>query len=592
MQNRNNADDQILESFLSIPPTNEDKKFENAITTFTGEFDLGNALSQAEQGNHYALAQLGKFHYEKGDKERAWKYFDTAIKRDSGKGKSHHYNLAYLIASYLPEDDPKKDEYNLLGIQKRILLYKGAPFKEYSASYEHTNERRSVAAITSVLRNTNRKKSNFVSLMLTILSNAELNNNPYQYMFGLNDALRNAGYEPSKKVGITKISSIETIYPHPYYVTAKEELFALIENYPHDFQDIICQLSQSDIQKIIQHYPTSQANSGQPKEKNPALEFYGPTFFYDYQKKIADEICMYMITHPNADIEKAKKHIFKIHPYHQDYLNGIDPIVQNKIEIYKNEHSKSEKEMAETLDKTNATAGLMITELEKTVHTAIDALERKLNLEPHNNNSTDETTDTIEKKQKKINKNQQILQLQLNAFLSLRTQLEPTPTPSAPLLAPSAGASENPPPYSANEGKSNFKRIQIIAELIKTQNEIVTKGSNELHREPVEWLQGIALFILSMPALIIPVMLLSKKYLHTYKFWDLNAIAANSNEAKGFSSNLMLNETTKHVSKETKKIKQQKETHESLFFSARKSPDEPPPSYEQQEHNASANKKN
>ncbi len=417
--------------------------------------------------------------------------------------------------------------------------------------------------------------------MLTILSNAELQNS-YQYTGGLNDALRKAGYEPSKKVGITKISSIETTYSNPYYVTAKEELFALIENYPNDFQDAICQLSQSEIQKVFQHYPMASPNNTQPKEKNPALKFYGPTLFRDYQEKIADEICMYMITHQDADIKKAKKHIFQIHPYHHDYLNGIDPIVQNKIKIYKKEHSESEDEIAKTLSEANAKAALVLTVLEETVHTAINALKRKLNAEPHNNNSTDETADTIEKKHGKINKNQQILKLQLDAFLRLQTQLDyfkPTPTPSAP----SAGGAENPPPYSAKEENSNFKKIQIIAELIKTQNEIVTKRSNELHREPIEWLQGIALFMLSIPALIIPVMLLSKKYLHTYKFWDLNAIAANSNEAKRFSNNIMLNETTKHVSKEAKKMKQQKETHESLFFSARNPSDELPPSYEQEQ---------
>lgn len=145
---------------------------------------------------------------------------------------------------------------------------------------------------------------------------------------------------------------------------------------------------------------------------------------------------------------------------------------------------------------------------------------------------------------------------------------------------PSAAAAENPPPYSANEEKSNFEKIQIIAETIKKQNEIVTKASKNLRREPIEWLQGIGLFLLSLPALIIPVMLLSKKYLHTYQFWNLNAIAANSKEAKEFSGNLMLNKITEHVENAVKQLEKKKEQHKSLFFSAPKSSDEQPPSYE------------
>jgi len=59
MQNRDNADDKILEGFLSTLSRNEDKKFENPITRFSGELDLGDASLQAEHGNILML-QLKK----------------------------------------------------------------------------------------------------------------------------------------------------------------------------------------------------------------------------------------------------------------------------------------------------------------------------------------------------------------------------------------------------------------------------------------------------------------------------------------------------------------------------------------------------
>lgn len=148
-----------------------------SINNFDEEFNYEKAILEAKEGNHYALAQLGKFYY-KSDKPRALCYFDAAIKKDNTIEDNASNSLIYQVAFCLPEDEPKKVEYYLIGLKKRLSNKKSfdthplpistssevnafiwaAPRENYRGY--GINEEESIAAIAFLLRNTN-KKSNF-----------------------------------------------------------------------------------------------------------------------------------------------------------------------------------------------------------------------------------------------------------------------------------------------------------------------------------------------------------------------------------------------------------------------------------------------
>jgi len=568
-------DDLVLMAFEKNSALEE--KF--SINNFDDKFNYETALLEAKKGNHYALAQLGKFYY-KSDKPRALLYFDAAIKKDNTIEYNTSNNLIYQVASYLPADEQKKIGYYLIGLQKRLSSKPSfhvhpLPISSSGQREYDINEKEMIEAIAFLLGHTN-KKSNFVALMLMILNSPHAQDNALNYSHAIGIALKAAGYYPSKMIGSTKIGYIDTGHDRIYFRRASEEFFALIENYPQSFQDIICRLSKDELNQIIKNHYPDNLNRFQKWHIN---KFNTDSYLFQYQNRIAEEICMHQILNPDSDIEKSKDYIFKLHLYHDDYKNGIDSLVNEKLQKYMQEGEKIDQEMKMVLDTAEESAQHMLRDLETTITRqiqalqALQALQAKLGIEIIE-------TDDIKKPVKKATQEERILQIQLGAFYEIESKLkELSMNPTAPFNPSSSEDSPMPPGYSDKPIQGHFEKVQTIAKCIKIQNINISRQFEKLNREPIEWWKGVGLFVASLPILVLPIMLYSKKYLHTYQFWNLQKIALKSKEAKIFSENKLFNTVVKHVKEKKQTIKKIDDTKKSLFFSARKL-DKAPPSYE------------
>lgn len=402
-----------------------------------------------------------------------------------------------------------------------------------------------------------------------ILNNPQTQNEELRRSRGIGIALKSAGYFPSEKVRLTNIGHINTCHDSIYFDRALEEFFALIENYPQSFQDIICRLSKDELNQIIaKHYPDNRGRS--EKWHNDKLLFNKENYFSQYQNRIAEEICMYQILHPYSNINSARDYIFELHSYHDDYKNGIDTLIQEKLQKYMQEEKDIDQQMKVVLEVAEELEQHMLSDLQPIINQQIQSLEAKLGIEL---SETDDATKPV----KKVTKEQDILQIQLKALRQVQSRLiELSDNPLPPFNQLSPESRLMPPGYSDKPMQSHSEKVQIIAECITKQNGMVSNQFAKLNREPVEWWKGIGLFVASLPILILPVMLYSKKYLHTYQFWNLQKIALKSKDAKIFSEINLFNTVVKHVEEKKQTIKKMGETKKSLFFAARKLHESPP----------------
>ena len=235
----------FLENNKNFQPKN---KYPDSLSE---DFQYTEAISNAEKGDPFALAQLGKYFYDQGRTAYALQFFQAAI--DAEK-QIPDLNLAYQIVACLPNNDPNKInyyyrslEYDLSKLQKQLA--ESFCFLSSSRPRSIDTKKRIEKAVRFLLKKQGKNPldPNFKDPMLAILLSGSDQN--LRSIFGtILDNILNTRYDPSI-----------------LYDNKKKKFFNSIKNNPDHFENVARSLSLQTLYPLfensISHYRRSDAGA-------------------------------------------------------------------------------------------------------------------------------------------------------------------------------------------------------------------------------------------------------------------------------------------------------------------------------------------